>query len=405
MAAIVLYFHVHQPFRIKNYPLFSIGEDTGYFSSKEDRLNNKKILNKVASKCYLPFNAVLLDLLHKHKELKISFSISGVILDQFEAFDSAILDSFKRLVDTGRVELVNETYYHSLSFLFSKPEFIRQIKKHQKRIKDIFGYDTKSFRNTELIYNNEIAEIVDKLGFGTILAEGVERNLGWRSPNFVYQPPHKGKIRLLLKNYKLSDDIAFRFSNRDWSEWPLTTEKYANWISAVNGNGHVVNLFMDYETFGEHQWEDSGIFNFMRHLPTELLKHPDNTFMTVSEAAHAFPISDVVNIPDLTSWADMERDLSAWRSNSMQETALQTLYSMEKDIFASSDDSLIEDWRKLTTSDHFYYMCTKWFSDGDVHKYFSPNTTPHEAYVNYMNVLHDMRLRVYSNKERRSVHV
>lgn len=405
MAAIVFYFHVHQPFRIKNYPFFSIGEDQAYFDSTSDRLNNRKIMEKVASKSYLPFNRLLLELLTRHPQFKISLSISGVAIEQFLTYKPDVLESFKRLVDTGRVELINETYYHSLSFLFSKDEFHRQIRKHQRLLKDIFGYDTKSFRNTELIYNNDIAKEVESLGFTTILAEGVDRYLDCRSPNFVYQPPHQGKIRLLLKNYKLSDDIAFRFSNRDWSEWPLTADKFGHWVSAINGNGQVVNLFMDYETFGEHQWEDSGIFQFMSHVPDTLLHHPDNTFMTVGEAAHAFPVSDVVDMPQMTSWADMERDLSAWRSNPMQEAALQALYGLENDVIASGDDYLIDDWRKLTTSDHFYYMCTKWFSDGDVHKYFSPNETPYEAYINFMNVLHDVRLRVYANKERRFSHV
>jgi alpha-amylase len=404
MAAIVLYFHVHQPYRIKNYSFFDIGQDRDYFSASEDRLNNQKILSKVADKSYLPFNNLLIELLEKHPQLKVSFSISGVALDQFAAYRPDVLNTFKQLVKTGRVELVNETYYHSLSFLFSPDEFHRQIAKHRQALKSLFDYDTTSFRNTELIYSNDIAKEAEKEGFKVILAEGVERYLGWRSPNFVYRPPHDGNIKLLLKNYKLSDDIAFRFSNRGWSEWPLTAEKYGQWINSVNGNGHVVNLFMDYETFGEHQWADTGIFDFMREFPNQVLSHPDNTFMTVTEASQAFPVSDVVDMPQLTSWADLERDLSAWRSNPMQEAALTTLYSMEKDVFASGDDTLIEDWRRLSTSDHFYYMCTKWFSDGDVHKYFSPNNTPYEAYINFMNILHDIRLRVYANRERRFSH-
>jgi alpha-amylase len=404
MSAVVFYFHVHQPYRIKNYSLYSIGSDHNYFHSDEVRLCNQTIMEKVAHKSYLPFNNLLLHLLKKHPTFKISFSISGTILDQFQQFKPEVLDSFKRLVDTGRVELLNETYYHSLSFLYSPHEFKRQINKHKQALKNIFGYTTTAYRNTELIYNNDIAKTVESLGFKTILAEGVDRYLGWRSPNFVYKPPHQGDIRLLLKNYKLSDDIAFRFSNRAWTEFPLTTDRYADWISSVNGNGHVVNLFMDYETFGEHQWEDTGIFQFMDHLPDALKRHPDNTFMTVSEAAHSHPVADVVDMPDLTSWADTERDLSAWKSNAMQEAALKSLYDLETDVIKSSDDQLIEDWRRLTTSDHFYYMCTKWFSDGDVHKYFSPNHTPYEAYVNFMNILHDLRLRVYANKERRFEH-
>jgi alpha-amylase len=405
MSAIVFYFHVHQPYRIRPFKFFSINQEKNYFTTKNQRLNNQKILEKVAHKSYLPFNHLLLNLLNRFPQLKLSFSISGSIIDQFQQYKPEVLDSFKALVDTGRVELVNETYYHSLSFLFSKPEFVRQIKKHQRVLKKLFDYDTKSFRNTELIYNNDIASQIEDLGFKTILAEGVDYFLSGRSPNFVYSPPNTKHIKLLLKNYKLSDDIAFRFSNQDWSEWPLTADKYAHWINSTNGSGDIVNLFMDYETFGEHQWQETGIFNFMSHLPDYLLQHPDNTFMTVSEAAHSFPVRDSVDMPTLTSWADMERDLSAWRSNPLQETALQTLYSFENDVIASGDSKLIEDWRRLTTSDHFYYMCTKWFSDGDVHKYFSPNETPYEAYQNYMNVLHDLRLRVYANKRRRFTHV
>jgi alpha-amylase len=405
MSAIVFYFHVHQPYRIDAISMLDIGKHRQYFSSKKAALNNQKILEKVAHKSYLPFNQLLLELLQDYPNLKLSFSISGVIIDQFKTFKPEVLDSFKRLVDTGRVEIVNETYYHSLSFLFSDAEFTRQIKKHKQAIKSIFGQNTTSFRNTELIYNNDIAQRIEKLGFSTILAEGVDRYLNGRSPNFVYRPPHTKKIRLLLKNYKLSDDIAFRFSNRDWNEWPLTAEKYAHWVSAINGNGHVVNLFMDYETFGEHQWQETGIFQFMKHLPQMISQHRDNTYMTVSEAAHSFPAVDTIDMPELTSWADLERDLSAWRSNPLQEAALQSLYAFEHDVIASSDDDLIEDWRRLTTSDHFYYMCTKWFSDGDVHKYFSPNKTPYEAYQNFMNILHDLRLRVYANRERRFAHV
>lgn len=405
MAAIIFYFHVHQPYRLKPLSLLNIGADHQYFDSKRPNLNNQKILEKVAHKSYIPFNQLLLELLHKYPNLKLSFSISGVILDQFKQYKPEVLDSFKRLIDTGRVELVNETYYHSLSFLFSDVEFTRQINKHKRTIKDIFGLNTTAFRNTELIYNNDIAKKIENLGFKTILAEGVDRYLNGRSPNFVYQPKGTKKIKLLLKNYQLSDDIAFRFSNRDWMEWPLTAEKYAHWLSAINGNGQVVNLFMDYETFGEHQWQETGIFQFMQHLPEMISRHPDNTYMTVTEAAATFPAVDTIDMPELTSWADMERDLSAWRSNPLQESALQALYTFESDIFASGDDQLIEDWRRLTTSDHFYYMCTKWFADGDVHKYFSPNSSPFEAYQNFMNVLHDLRLRVYANKERRYSHV
>lgn len=398
MSAIVLYFHVHQPFRIKNYDVFSINaNDHDYFNGQEDRLNNRKILEKVANKCYLPTNEVLLKLLTKYPDFKFSFSITGVVLEQFRLYFPEVLESFRRLIATGRVEILAETYYHSLSSLYSQAEFKRQVKLHQQTIKALFNVTSKSFRNTELIYNNELAKIVEQMGYQVIIAEGVERYLNWRSPNFVYRPSDTQNIRLLLKNYKLSDDIAFRFSDKNWSEYPLTAEKYAHWISKINGNGQVVNLFMDYETFGEHQWADTGIFDFLLALPGELKKHPDNQFMTVAEAASSFPSQDYVDMPDITSWADLERDLSAWTGNALQQSALKSLYALETPVLNSLDDNLINTWRKLTTSDHFYYMCTKWFSDGDVHKYFSPNHTPYEAFVNFMNVLHDLRYRVYAN--------
>lgn len=397
MAAVVFYFHVHQPFRVKNYSLFSIGEDRSYFEAGHfDRLNNEKILKKVANKCYLPVNQILYEMIQADPDFKVSFSISGVALDQFEHYAPEVLDSFKKLVSTGNVELVNETYYHSLAFMYSRSEFERQVFKHRDRLKALFDYTPTSFRNTELIYNNDVGKVAEELGFEVVLAEGVERYLGWRSPNFVYRPKGTEKIKLLLKNYKLSDDIAFRFSNRGWEEWPLTAEKFSHWVSAVNGSGNVVNLFMDYETFGEHQWEDTGIFDFLRSLPYHIKKHPDNSFMTVTEAARSFDVADEVDMPDLTSWADMERDLSAWLSNPMQHNAAHTIFSMEQEVINSGDEALVEDWRRLTTSDHFYYMCTKWFSDGDVHKYFSPNESPYEAFANYMNILHDLRQRVYT---------
>ena len=405
MPAVVFYFHVHQPYRIKPYSLFSINDDHQYYNeSNNDRLNNQKILHKVAQKCYLPMNNLLLKLLNQYDQFKVSFSISGILLDQLENYYPALIDSFKALVNTGKVELVNETYYHSLSYLYSTQEFKKQISLHRQKLKDLFGYTPTSFRNTELIYNNDLASIIESLGYKTILAEGVDRYLGWRSPNFVYRPNNTKKIRLLLKNYRLSDDIAFRFSNRGWPEWPLTAEKYAHWITSANGMGHIVNLFMDYETFGEHQWSDTGIFDFMERLPFEILKNSDNTFMTISQASSSYPVSDTIDMPEITSWADMERDISAWRSNPMQHAALQSVYDLESEVIDSHDDNLINDWRKLTTSDHFYYMCTKWFTDGDVHKYFSPNNTPYEAFVNYMNVLHDIRARAMLKNTKDTAH-
>lgn len=403
MPSVVWYFHVHQPYRIKPYSMFDIGEEHKYFSnSKETRLDNKVVFQKVAQKCYYPANATWLKLLQQHSELKLSFSISGVFLEQMLEYEPKLLKSFQALVDTGRVELVGETHYHSLAAVASETEFERQVLQHQETLLRLFGQKPKAFRNTELIYNNHIASLAANYGFNTILAEGVDRYLGWRSPNFIYQPVDQPNIRLLLKNYKLSDDIAFRFSSREWDGWPLTADTYARWIQAHNGNADVINLFMDYETFGEHQWEDSGIFTFLLDLPEKLLARRDIDFMTVSEASATYEVRDEVDMPELTSWADMERDLSAWLSNPMQHQALDSLFALENEVINTNNSQLIEDWRRLTTSDHFYYMCTKWFADGDVHKYFSPNHTPFEAYTHFMNVLHDLSQRVYA--ETRKVH-
>ncbi|OGD23347.1 alpha-amylase [Candidatus Azambacteria bacterium RBG_16_47_10] len=395
MPSVCFYFQVHQPFRIKKYPVFNIGNDHDYFTDdSEGKLNNRKIFEKVARKCYFPANDTMLHLLEKHPEFRISFSLSGVFLEQAEQFMPEVLNSFYRLARTGRVEFLSETYHHSLASLYSKDEFQRQVERHRSMIKKFFAVEPTVFRNTELIYNNEIAHWAEELGFDGILAEGIERALGWKSPNFVYTPQGSEHIKLLLKNYKLSDDIAFRFSSRAWEEWPLNTEKFASWVAKHNGNGETINLFMDYETFGEHQWEDTGIFAFLRNLPEALLRYPDINFKTPSEAIAAYPARDRIDIGEHISWADVERDLSAWRSNAMQYAALENIYALEKDVLASGDAALVEDWRRLQTSDHFYYMCTKWFADGDVHKYFNPYDSPYDAFISYMNVIHDMRSRL-----------
>ncbi|MBF0105610.1 MAG: polysaccharide deacetylase family protein [Deltaproteobacteria bacterium] len=388
MISVCFYFQVHQPFRLRqDYNFFKIGEDRDY----EDARLNREIVRKVAEKCYLPTNALMLDLIRRFNgEFKISYSISGVALEQFELFAPDVLQTFRELVDTGCVELINETYYHSLSFLFSKTEFKAQVEAHREKLKYLFGYTPKTFRNTELIYNNDLAREIEKMGYDAILAEGADQILGWRSPNYVYLPTPAYKLKLLLKNYRLSDDMAFRFSDRNWLDFPLDSEKYARWMHAVAGNGEVINLFMDYETFGEHQWADTGIFDFMNHLPAAILRHPDFCFKTPSEIAATHQPLAKIDCPYFVSWADLERDTTAWLGNSMQDSAAEYLYSLEEEMRATGDINLIHTWRKLQTSDHFYYMCTKWFSDGDVHKYFNPYPTPHSAYVTYVNVLNDM---------------
>lgn len=400
MTSVCFYFQVHQPYRIKNYRVFDIGSKGDYFDDSSERdINNRKVFNKVAQKCYLPTNEILLELLQKHPEFQVSFSLSGVFLDQLEEFSPETLLSFQKLVDTGRVEILSETYYHSLAFLYSKKEFKKQVLFHRQKIIDLFGYYPEVFRNTELIYRNDVAHIAEEMGYKGVIAEGADHILDWRSPNFLYKPKGADDIKLLLKNYKLSDDIAFRFSAKDWTEHPLTAPKFADWVSAVNGNGNLVNLFMDYETFGEHQWEDTGIFNFLKVLPEEILKNPDNDFVTPSEAVKRYDTVAEIDMPDFVSWADVERDLSAWLSNSLQNDSIQKLYELEDRVLATQDRKLIEDWRRLQTSDHFYYMCTKWFADGDVHKYFSPYESPYDAFIVFMNALNDLKIRIDNSEE------
>ncbi len=395
MPKICLYFQVHQPFRVKQYSHFRIGQDHDYFSTEaQGNLNNAEIFRKVARKCYLPANRVMAELLERHPEFRISYSFTGTFLEQAAAYAPEVLASFKALVKTGRAEVLGETYHHSLAFLFSRDEFRRQVALHRDAVRRHFGVRPKVFRNTELIYSNAVAQEAEALGFKGIIAEGADRVLGWRSPNFVYRPAGTRRISLLLKNYRLSDDIAFRFSSRAWNDWPLTADKFASWVNAVDSHSVSVNLFMDYETFGEHQWEDTGIFEFLRHLPDQILRHPGNSFATPSElvAAHQ-PLAEM-DVPDYVSWADIERDLSAWKGNPLQDDALAAAYALEQPVKASGRATLIDDWGKLLTSDHFYYMCTKWFADGDVHAYFNPYESPYEAYVSYMNALADMRARL-----------
>lgn len=391
MAAVCFYFQVHQPYRLRHYTFFDIGADAFY----EDEDANCDILLKVARKCYLPMNALLLSLIRRHEgRFKVSFSLSGTALDQFAAYAPELIQSYRELVATGCVELLSETYNHSLAFLYSPDEFREQVRLHDDRIEELFGVRPTVFRNTELIYNNALARAVEDMGYAAILAEGADHVLGWRSPNYVYRPAGCGRLKLLLKNYRLSDDIAFRFSDRNWPEFPLTAEKFAHWAGTAALSGDLINLFMDYETFGEHQWEASGIFQFMEALPDQLLRLPGFRFVTPSEAAAGHEPVAELDVHNFMSWADAERDLTAWLGNDMQHDAIETVYRLEERVKASGDDGLLRTWRRLQTSDHFYYMCTKWFADGDVHSYFTPYGSPYDAYINYMNVMADFALRL-----------
>lgn len=398
---IMLYLHVHQPHRLGRYTVFDTGSRHDYFEAPDHdhKVSNRAILDKVAEKSYLPMNRLLLELLTTHADFKVSLSITGTFLEQCEQWRPDVLRSFQELVATGKVEIVAETYHHSLAFFYSRFEFEKQVIMHREKIRELFGVEPKVFRNTEFSYNNELGIWADEAGYKGILTEGWDPVLDWRSPNYVYQPQGSSRTRLLLKNYRLSDDIAFRFSNQSWTEYPLTKEKYTAWLTAPDENEKLINLCMDYETFGEHQWESSGIFDFMRDWVAHWLGSSNHRFITATEAVteHA-PVGEL-DIPHTITWADTERDLTAWLGNKMQQEALRLLYALEDDVLRTSDETLIADWRKLQTSDHVYYMCTKWFSDGDVHAYFSPYDSPYDAFLYFMNALRDIRWRILEHNK------
>lgn len=393
MVTVCLYFHVHQPYRLQKYSFFDIGKNHDYFDAEK----NKRICEKVAQRCYLPANRILLDLIKSFKgTFKVAFSISGVALEQFQEYTPDVLDSFKALSQTGCVEFLAETYYHSLAFLYSPDEFKRQVKQHCHAIATHFHQQSHIFRNTELIYNNDLARYIESLGFKGIITEGADHILKSQSHHQVYRPAGCTSIALLLKNYRLSDDIAFRFSNKKWHKWPFTPAKFAQSIRALQGD--VVNIYVDYETFGEHQWKESGIFTFLKKLPSAMARYTTISFSLPSDVIQQHPPQGILDVPQFISWADVARDLTAWLGNKMQQDALQQLYALEGAVLKTNNQDLIRTWRLLQTSDHFYYMCTKYFNDGDVHKYFNPYDTPYEAFIAFMNVLTDMKERVGAQK-------
>ena len=391
MRSICFYFQVHQPFRLANYRFFDIGTNHYYF----DEYRNKYILRRIADKCYLPMNQLLYNKIKEYgPAFKVSFSLSGTVIDQFERYTPDVLDSFIRLAETGCVEFLAETYSHSLSALRSKEEFFRQVAAQKEKVIKYFGKEPTTFRNTELIYSDGIGEMVAEMGFKTMLTEGAKHVLGWKSPNYMYCNAINPKLKVLLKNFMLSDDIAFRFSQQSWDGWPLTTEKFVDWLNQTDQAQETINLFMDYETFGEHQWPETGIFDFMNALPGRVFSHANFSFNTPSELSEKLQPVAAIHVPHPISWADEERDLTAWLGNELQDDAFKQLYDLEHKVAAISDPQIQLDWKYLQTSDHFYYMCTKWFSDGDVHKYFNPYNTPYEAYINFMNVLSDFIIRI-----------
>lgn len=398
MRAICLYLHIHQPVRYREYSFFDIGNNHNYYEDDYyGRQSNERIFRKVTDKSYRPMLQLIEDNINRYPGFKLSLSITGTWLEQAEKWAPELIAQIKRLVNTHQVEIVGETYYHSLAFFNNREEFEKQVQLHELKIRSLFGVTPQVFRNTELAYNDELARWADNKGYLGILAEGWDKILGWRSPNHVYAPANCRNAKLLLKNYRLSDDIAFRFSNHSWKEWPLTVPKYQRWIDDDCLRGPLINLFMDFETFGEHQWKDTGIFNFINELIPSWLSEYDNKFVTVSEACELESPVDEISMPETVTWADTERDLSAWASNAMQFSATKDLYELRDAVLASHDPELIRDWRYLTTSDHVYSMCTKYWHDGDVHAYFSAYASPYESFMYYENIIRDLTYRL--NKE------
>ncbi|MEI6454746.1 MAG: FliG C-terminal domain-containing protein [bacterium] len=399
MRSICLYFQVHQPFRLRTYRFFNIGHDHHYY----DDYQNRHIIRRVAEKCYLPANRMMLDLIKEFGAgFRISYSISGTALDQFSIYVPEVIHSFQELARTGNVEFISETYAHSLASLGRKDEFLRQVNAHSRKIQELFGVKPTTFRNTELIYSDQIGESIADMGFHTMLTEGAKHVLGWKSPNFLYCNNINPKLKLLLRNFRLSDDLTFRFSNNSWSEWPLTADKFTKWLNAMNPGEEVVNLFIDYETIGEHQWKETGIFDFFKDLPSKVYAQSDFGFFTPEDLYQRLQTVASISVPHAISWADEERDLTAWRGNELQDEAFEKLYSYEHKVSECEDQLIQRDWLYLQTSNHFYYMCTKWFSAGEVHKHFNPYKSPYEAFINYMNVLSDFMIRVDTYLEKKN---
>jgi len=391
MKQICLFFQIHQPFRHRRYRFFDIGNDHYYY----DDYSNETILRNIAQKSYLPMNKLLLELANKLEgKFKVSFSITGVALEQFELYAPEVIESFRKLSKTGCVEFLSETYSHSLAALKDKDIFEEQVRQHDERIFGLFGQKPRVFRNTEMIYSDEIGESIANMGYSAVLTEGAKHILGWKSPNFTYVNAINPKLRVLMRNFKLSDDIAFRFSNTNWAEHPLTAEKYINWLEQLDANEEVINLFLSYEAFGERQPKESGIFDFLYFLSQNVVKSKTLEFATPSEVVEKLQPVSVVSVPHPISWADEERDLTAWLGNGMQKEAFEKLYGLKRQLSKCTNVELLKDWNYLQVSDHFYYMSTKYFSDGEVHASENPFGSPYEAFINYMNVLSDFKIRL-----------
>ena len=397
MRNICLYLHIHQPFRFRNYSIFDVGKSDNYFfdSNYNSKQSNERVFKKVAEKSYRPTLTLLERKLEENPKFCFSISVTGTWLEQAEMWGTDLIEKLKKMTETGRVEIVGETYYHSMSFFYCLDEFKSQVEKHKEVIKNLFNQTPKVFRNTELAYNDQLGKTIESLGFSGCLAEGWDKILGWRSPNYVYLASGTKNLKLLLKNYRLSDDLAFRFSDKKWSEWPLTVKKYERWLKDAFLDGEVVNLFMDFETFGEHQWKETGIFTFLDNFIDNWVKDPDQTFITVSDETKLKPVGEI-SMQETVTWADTERDLSAWMGNCLQDSAMKNLYDLREAILekAKTDDAILEDFKRLTTSDHAYYMCTKYWNDGDVHAYFSAYDSPYDAFMYFENIIRSLEYRL-----------
>ena len=391
MKSVCLNFQIHQPFRYRKYRFFDIGNDAYYY----DDFANETIMRKVADHCYLPANKIILDQIIKLKgKFKVTYSISGVVLDQFKLYAPEVIESFAKLAATGCVEFLSETFANSMVSLNDKDLFESQVKAHDDLIEELFGQRPKVFRNTELIYSDELGDMVQKMGFEAMITEGAKHVLGWKSPNYLYCNGLNPRLKVLMRNFRFSDDLSFRFGNKAWSEYPLTADKYAGWMASLPKEEEVVNVFINYETFGQLQHKNTGIFDFLKNLPAAILKTGVLQFSTPSEVVENLQPVSAVHVLYPISWADEERDLSAWLGNELQKEAFDKLYQLKGRMNNCTDATLLKDWDYLQTIDHFYYMCTKFFSDGEVHKYFNPYSTPYEAFINYMNVLSDFTLRL-----------
>lgn len=391
MKTVCLNFQIHQPFRYRKYRFFDIGNDAYYY----DDFANETIMRKVADQSYLPANKIILEQIIKHKgKFKVTYSLSGVVLDQFKLYAPEVIESFKELAATGCVEFLSETYANSLVSMADSLFFESQVKAHDDLIEELFGQRPKVFRNTELIYSDEIGDLVHRMGFEAMITEGAKHILGWKSPNFLYCNALNPRLKVLMRNFRFSDDLSFRFSNKGWNEFPLTAEKYAGWMASLPKQEEVVTVFINYEAFGQLHPKSTGIFDFLKKLPEAILKTGQLNFSTPSEVITNLQPVSAVHVPYPISWADEERDLSAWLGNELQKEAFDKLYQLKERMRNCTDAMMLKDWDYLQTNDHFYYMCTKFFSDGEVHKYFNPYGTPYEAFINFMNVLSDFKIRL-----------